>query len=259
MLEFTRLFLIERSCFQRFVIVYKYIRFLNKDPLAKNVLQKIFDDTAKIIGNDSLDNINEEQFLNVKGQAIFSREFWIYYNNLEIIHGNMKRVKECNLTDKKDIKQLYHLFSKPYSRQMLELSFKVINSEIFERLDKDCFFNCDEEDNKTYFDDKRSILYLRGLRIRINKQSRIINSHKILHHIFITNKKNLDDDFYYAEIAQEEFHELDYSSQKNNWKKYNRACEDINKKIKKQNKDISDFLIFNTGSTGMVKINQKYL
>jgi len=47
MLEFTRLFCLETSIFQRFVIIYKYIYFLNSDPLAKNILQGIFDDTTK--------------------------------------------------------------------------------------------------------------------------------------------------------------------------------------------------------------------
>jgi len=260
MLEFTRLFLIERSCFQRFVIVYKYIRFLNKDPLAKDVLQKIFNDTAKIIGYDSLYNINEEQFLNVKGEAIFSREFWIYYTNLEIIHGNMKRVKECNLTDKKDIKQLYHLFSKPYSHQMLELSFKVINSEIFERLDKDCFLNCDNEDNKIYFDEIKNILYIKGMKVKIATFDKITNAKKILHHIFITNKNDLKDDFYYAEIADEEFGELEYNKNNKAWEKYHDTCKYINKIVEKQTKkEIKKFLVYNTGKKGRVKINEKII
>ena len=38
MLEFTKLFCIETNIFQRFVIVYKYFKFLNKDPIVKDVL-----------------------------------------------------------------------------------------------------------------------------------------------------------------------------------------------------------------------------
>lgn len=259
MLDFTRLFSIERNIFQKFVIVYKYIYFLNSDPLAKNILQKIFDETAKVVGQPSEDYLDEDKFLNVKGEAIFSREFWIYYTNLEIIHGKMKKIKKCCIEDKKEFNDLRKLFSKPYSKKMLELSFEVVNSEVFERLDKECFFNGEDEDNKTRFDDKKGVLYVRGAKVEINKQSKITNAHKILRHIFVTNKDNLNDDFYYAEIAEDEFHELDYKSRKNNWRKYSRACEDINKKVREQDKEIKHFLKFSSGTKGKVKVNKKYL
>src|SRR3989339_343291 len=71
MLEFTKLFCIETNFFQRFVIVYKYFKFLNTEPIVKDVLQKIFDDTAKIIGEPE-ENMDEDKFLNVKGDFYFS-------------------------------------------------------------------------------------------------------------------------------------------------------------------------------------------
>lgn len=259
MLKFTKLFSLETSVFQRFVIIYKYIRFLHSDPVAKNILQGIFEDTAKVIGGEHEGCMDEDKFVNIKGEALFSREFWIYYTNLEVIYGKMKNIKKCCITDNKEFNNLYKLFSKPYSEQMLELSFKVVNSEVFERLDKECFLNGKDEDNKTRFDDKKGILYVRGVKVEIDKQNKVTNAHKVLRHIFITNKDNLSDDFYYAEIAEDEFHELDYKNRKNNWRKYNRACEDINKKVKSQNKEIKHFLKFNSGNKGKVKVNKKYL
>jgi hypothetical protein len=258
MTEFARLFSIERNIFQRFVIVYKYIRFLNSDPVVKDILQKIFDDTAKIIG-ESDENLNEDKFLNVKGQALFSREFWIYYSNLEIIYGKMKKIKKCRIKDEKEFGSLYRLFSKPYSKKMLELSFDVINSEVFDKLNQESFFNCDDKDDKTYFDPQTSILYIKGNKVKIDKQNKITNAHKILKYIFIDNKDNLKDDFYYAEIAEDEFGELDYKSGKNSWRKYTRTCEVINEKITKQHKHIKDFLKFNSSIKGRIKINKKYL
>lgn len=136
MLEFTKLFCIETNIFQRFVIVYKYFKFLNTEPIVKDVLQKIFDDTAKIIGEPE-ENMDEDKFLKVKGDALFSREFWVYYTNLEVIHGKMKKLQKCHLTDKSELEQLSKLFSKPYSKKMLELSLEVINSEVFNRLDQE--------------------------------------------------------------------------------------------------------------------------
>ena len=256
--EFARLFSIERNLFQRFVIVYKYIRYLNSDPLIKNILQSIFDDTAKVIGEPE-DCLDEKKFLNVKGQALFSREFWVYYGNLEIIYGKMKNIKNCRIKDKKEFTALCNLFSKPYSRQMLELSFKVVNSEVFERLDQECFFCCEDKENLTYFDTEKSILYVKGNKILIGKQSKVTNAHKILKYIFIDNKDNLKDDFYYSEIAEDEFGELDYKSRKNNWRKYTRTCEVINEKVIKQHKHIKQFLKFNSGTKGRIKVNRKYL
>ena len=259
MLEFTRLFCLETSIFQRFVIVYKYIYFLNSDPLAKNIMQGIFDDTAKVIGQNCDDCMDEDGFLDISGEVLFSKEFWAYYSNLELIHKKMKKLKKTCVGDKKEFDNLCQLFSRPYSKDMLELSFKVVNSEVFDRLDKECFLNGKDEDNKTRFDDKKGVLYVRGVSVEINKQNKITNAHKILRHIFITNKDNLKDDFYHSEIAEDEFHELDYKNRKNNWRKYHRACEDINKKVKEQNKEVKHFLKFSSGVKGKVKVNKKYL
>lgn len=258
MLELTQLFCIERNIFQRFVVIYRYIYFLNSDPITKGVLQKIFDNTAKMIGQDTDECLNEEEFLAVKGEAIFSRQFWIYFANLEHIYEKMKHMKTCGIDDKEDYDDLCRLFSKPYSREMLELSFKVVNSEIFEELDRKQFFI--SEKAETWFDKKRSILYIRGKKVLINKQDRITNAHKLLYHIFVRNKKNIQDDFYYAEIAEDEFGDLDYKGNTNAWKRYHRASEYVNKKASEQTDgDIDDFLVYNTGKRGKVCINKKYL
>jgi len=260
MLELTRLFCIERNIFQRFVIVHKYIWFLNKDPLTKEILQKMFDDTAKVIGKLNQESMDEEEFLDVKGEAIYTNDFWIYYSNLEVIYGRMKKIKECKICDKVKFDNLCRLFSKPYSYEMLELSFKIINSNVFDQLDQKTFLSGDKDEGKTWFDEKKSVLYIKGQKIYINKQDRMTNAHKVLKYIFITNKSNLTDDFFFSEIAEDEFGELEYKARKNNWKKYNRACEYINNKVMEQtNNEISNFLTYSTGSKGKVKINKKYL
>ena len=167
-------------------------------------------------------------------------------------------MRSCGINNKEELENLYKLFSKPYSRDMLELSFKVVNSEIFEELDKKSFF--DKSSDDTSFDKKRSILYIKGKKVLINKQDRITNAHKLLHHIFVRNKKNIEDEFFYAEIAEDEFDDLDYRSQKNAWKRYHRACEYVNLKTSEQTDgDINDFLVYNTGKQGKVTINKKYL
>ena len=260
MLELTQLFCIERNIFQRFVIVYRYIRLLNKDPLTQEILQKMFDDTAKVMGKLHKDGMDEEEFLDVKGEVIYTNDFWMYYSNLEVIHGKMKKIKECKLCDKGKFDNLSRLYSKPYSKEMLELSFKVINSNVFDQLDQKCFLDEEKKDGKTYFDEKKSVLFIKGQKVLINRQDKITNAHKILKYIFIDNKKNLQDDFFFSEIAEDEFNELDYKERKNNWRTYFRACQDINDKILNQtNELVKEFLIFNTGRKGKVSVNKKYL
>lgn len=257
MSEFARLFSIERNIFQRFVIAYKYFTYLNTDPVIKGILQKIFDDTAKVMGEPE-DNMDEDKFLDVKGEALYSNSFWMYYTNLEIIHDKMKKLKKCHLENETDCENLKKLFSKPYSKKMFELSFEVVNMEIFNRLDQEAFCEDDERENETYFDEEKSQLFIKGRKVLVNKQDRNNNEHKLLHHIFITNKDNLKDDFFYSEIAEDEFHELDYKTRKNNWKKYHNTCCYLNQKIEKE-VGLAEFLICNTGKAGKVNVNKKYL
>lgn len=219
MLEYTNLFSIEPNTFQGFVIVHNYIGYLNKQPLTKDLLQGIFTDTARLMGQNSIEAIDEDKLLDIKGLAL-SQEFWTYYSNLEIIHDKMKRIQKCRLEDKEEFEKLCHLFSKPYSKQMLELSFRIINSEVFDRLDQKCFIGGVEHDGKTWFSEEKSILYIKGEAIKITLQDKTTNAHKILYHIFITNKSNPTDDFYFSEIAEDEFGELDYTTKPYHWKRY---------------------------------------
>jgi hypothetical protein len=171
----------------------------------------------------------------------------------------MQNLKKCEVHDKIGFESLSRLFSKPYSKQMLELSFRVVNSEIFDRLDQESFFDGDDLDTKTYFDEHKSILYVKGEKVVINKQAKITNAHKILKHIFVINKDNPTDDYYFSEIAEDEFGDLEYAIESNSWRKYHTACQEVNKKVEKHTKEgIRDFLIFNTGSKGKVKLNTKH-
>ena len=112
-------------------------------------------------------------------------------------------------------------------------------------------------ENKLHFDEAKSILHFQGQKIRIKMQNLETNAHKILKYIFITKKHNLYDLYSYAEIAEDEFGELEYSKK---WQKYYTACKDIQEKIRKGTSNkIEDFLIITSGFKGQVKINPKYL
>jgi hypothetical protein len=259
MREFTRLFSLETNNFKKLTIIYHYINFLNRDPVAKQMLQKIFDETAEKMGEPEKE-FDKDGFLSVDSEVIHSRDFWNYYSNLELIHQKMEKIKKCRIEDKKEYEDLNKLFSKPYSAEMLKLSFKVVNSNVFDKLDQESFINGEKEkkEGKTEFDEKKGVLYVRGKKVKINKRRNETNNHKILKYIFITNKDDLKDDFFYSEIAEDEFGDREYKNEKNGWRKYHNACTQINKKVKDQ-AGVKNFLIHTTGRKGKVKINPDFL
>lgn len=106
------------------------------------------------------------------------------------------------------------------------------------------------------FDIEKSTLYLTGKKIEISiKKNGKTNGHYILLHLF-TSEEGLTQSYPYAEIAEDTFNS-EYE-EKTAWKKYYRACGDVNEKIRKQT-GIDDFLHFTTGRTGWARVNEKYL
>lgn len=116
-------------------------------------------------------------------------------------------------------------------------------------------------DDKFYFDEKNSILHFQDQKIKIAKQDKQTNAHKILKYIF-AKKSKIQDEFFYSEIDEKEFGDfaskLEYKENSNSWRRYYDACEKIQEKIRVRT-GINDFLIFNSGKSGRVMINTKYL
>jgi hypothetical protein len=105
------------------------------------------------------------------------------------------------------------------------------------------------------FNTDKSILYLGDKEIEISSKNEKTNGHYILKYIF-NSDEGLNQEYPFAEIANDEFDD-DYVEQKS-WRKYHRACQYVNEKIRKVT-GIDDFLIFSSGRKGSVKINEKYL
>lgn len=124
--------------------------------------------------------------------------------------------------------------------------------EFIDKLFKKVLPFLDKEEKIDFgFDSDKSILYFQEKEIEISLKNDKTNAHYVLEHIF--KSEELDQQFPFSEIAEDTFKE-----ENDNWRKYYRACEDINKKVYKSTK-IDDFLEFSTGRTAWVKINKKYL
>ena len=152
-----------------------------------------------------------------------------------------------NITDNSD--WLFHRFSpdEPLpeaDKKEYQLFLDKLYKKILPFLDK-------EETPDFCFDSDKSLLYFQEKEIHISLKNDKTNAHYILEHIFKSD--DLRQQFPFSEIAEDTFKENN-----DNWRKYYRACKDINDKVYKATK-IDDFLEFSSGKTAWVKINEKYL
>jgi len=102
------------------------------------------------------------------------------------------------------------------------------------------------------FDTNKSVLSFGSYQVKISLKGDINNAHLVLEHIF-TAEGGLNHKYPYWEIAENTFKEEFY-----NWRRYWRACKDIQEKVRKKT-GIEDLLIFSCGESGSVYINEKYL
>ena len=129
-----------------------------------------------------------------------------------------------------------------YAKAKLELEKRSNKQKIVRRIK-----------NSPDFNSGKSILYFGGKEIKIQLRNRKPNAHYVLKYIF-NSKKGLSHKYTFEELDDYAFKSLGNYS----WKKAHHACENIQEKVRKAT-GIDDFLIFTSGESGWVKINEKYL
>lgn len=107
-------------------------------------------------------------------------------------------------------------------------------------------------DKQLEFDERASTLYVKGRPVKIKKQSKLTMAHRVLKYIFVDNRTDVNQEFFFTEYAEKEFEDEAYNS-----RKYTSACEVINRKILEQ-VGFKAFLIVRNGRKASVKINPKY-
>lgn len=179
-----------------------------------------------------------------KHDALFQLDPMFPLRNLYNIHIGIRSENIMNNSD-----WLFHRFGP--DDQLPEADRKEYQGFV-NKLYKKILPFLDKEETKSFgFDSDKSILYFQETEIPISLKNDKTNSHYILEHIFKSD--DLNQQFPFSEIAEDTFRE-----DNSNWRKYYRACEDVNKKVYKATK-IDDFLEFSSGKTAWVKINEKYL
>ncbi len=248
--------------FERYRIIYDFLSRLSKDKKLKELIEELKKEAQtkqkSVLLKDGFFNCLKKEDLKI------SSNLWVCYLSLSSMYQALKKYqKASNKKEKLRLeKYLDNVMSDYQNKQMLDLSLWAVSHYIFDLLDKEMILNLVEKNDKNvlYFDEAKSFLFVAGYKIPIAKNDKTTNAHKILKYIFRDNANNLNSEFFYSEIAEDEFEDLEYRQAKNSWRRYYCMCQELERKIKKHSNNIVDnFLVFNTGSNGRIKISPAYL
>lgn len=143
---------------------------------------------------------------------------------------------------KKDISKSFNSWFKDM-RSYYEPEFKRFHLLLLDALEP-----TNLKSKEITFDVSSSILKIAEQDIKISLKNDKTNAHYVLEYMF---EKDPNDQSFYTEILEEKF------TNEGNWRKVYRACNDIQEKVRKQT-GIEDFLEITTGTTGWVRLNQRY-
>ena len=241
----------EARNFRLFVHIYEYIDSIKTNPLLKDKIKEYESITADSLLNtlDNKESTKEEidQDFDIFSQAIESvGAYWVLYAVYEIMR-KYKDKEQVKLKEKID-----NDFTKKY-RKFLDFLLYSLHEDLMEYLDELELLG--DYNNKIVFDNQKSILHIKGKKVKIKRKADLPIEHYILEYLFEQQDKT--EEVYYQDIAKEKLRELEYNN-KTDWKKYYNACERLQDKIRVET-NINDFIIFTTNKTGNVKINKKYL
>ena len=244
----------EENVFRKSVIVFNFVETILKNKEAKKSFDSLVAEAAEEI--NSAETGNEEDILKTK--LCCGSRFWRHFADLDAVHSIMKKMRRDK--DRRGLKKLSDIICQPYSANLFHAAFQVVGDCVLEKMEQEEFLKWVDKSGLTWFDEKRSILYIKGEKIQIKRKSADSNDHKILKYIFKDNKDNLHDEFFFSEMAEDAFGDEDYRNDKNSWRRYHDACIKLKNKIVDNTKcKISDFFIFSSGQTGSIKISPKYL
>lgn len=246
----------ESRNFNLFVHIYDYMEKL-KHPVLKDKIKNF----ESITEQNLIDIANSKAFnqqvcskteLEQELDNIFApMEITFPYFTLYAISDILKKHKDKEPVKFREI--IDTNFTKKY-RKYFDFLLTSLHEDLMEYLDEKIFLSNNNID-KIYFDKEKSILHIKGKKVKIKRKADLPIEHYILEYLFEQDDKT--EEVYYQDIATEKLRELEYNN-KTDWKKYYNACERLQVKIQAET-NINNFLIFTTNKTGNVKINKKYL
>jgi len=248
----------ESNSFKKVAIIHDYIEYAKNDDklsgLLKDIILRSENNIDKILKKE-IEGLTLKELGYKNGQFVASDIVWILFCYFLMIYEKMGDYKKTDKEGQKEIeKWLGEEIIRPDLLIIVQTFFIILHQYIITLLNKEIFLS--GYSSKIFFDEPHSILYFFGEPIKISKQDdKNTVAHQIIKYIFIDNKDNLSNDFFYREIHDDLFNDEEYKPEK-----YYIACRDIQEKIRMQTaKKIEDFLIFNSGKKGRVKLNNIYL
>lgn len=248
----------EGNPFKKVTLIHDYIGYVKYNEKLSELLKDIISRTEKNIDKiikKEIENLTLKELGYKNGQFAADDLMWLFYLFFFMVYKKMEDYKIVGLDEKKEIeKWLGEEIIRPDILAAVQTFFIIFHQYILTLLNKEIFLN--GYSSKIFFDEPKSVFYFFGEPVKISKQDdKNTVAHIILKYIFIDNKDNLHDNFFYREI-----HDLMFDDEDYNPGKYYVACRDIQEKIRTQTaKRVEDFLIFNTGKKGRVKLNKLYL
>jgi len=246
----------ETRNFRLFVHIYEYIEAL-QNPLLKTKLKDYKNITkksllrilkSKFFNNRDCKTSEVERDFDMLSEAVESvGAYWVLYAIYELMKKYQGK-EQVKLKEKIDSN-----FTKKY-RKFLDFLLYALHEDMMEYLDDLEFLTKGDKSDKILFDQQKSILWFKSKKIKIKRKADLPLEHYVLKYLF--EQEDKDEEAYYRDIAEEELKELNYDGSKD-WKKYYRACQRLQDKIRVGTK-VDDFINFTTGKTGNVKINKKY-
>ncbi|MFH1255545.1 MAG: hypothetical protein V1667_03715 [bacterium] len=143
------------------------------------------------------------------------------------------------------------------SAQYLDVSMELINKYIIDKIDAQAFLENLKPKPAVNFDKGKSILDIRGQKIKISRKGDLSTDHFILQAIF--DRKEISEEIDFKDIALDYIKMKEYDGAKD-WQKFRHACDRLNDKVDKStNGEVKDFIKYHLGKTGWCKINPDYL
>lgn len=245
----------ENNCLKKLVILHSYMDFLKTDNTLKTLFEKENSQTETTLNSMLSGSTTFADFNIQTGKTNIDSNSIFFYCFLDAMYKTMEEYKV--LTDKEKIekfKQNVELaFKDPMQNMVYNMAFAVLNKKIINELSTEDFIK-GHKDN-TYFDNEQSVLHIKGKEVKIKRKADLPIEHYILECLF--DQEDKTEEVYYQDIAKEKLRALEYDSS-NDWKTYHKACQRLQDKIR-IDAQIDDFIIFTTGKTGNVKINNNYL
>ena len=262
----------EPITFQSYLCIDKYLKTLKHSSITKKLIE-----SYEIRNANDIDIMKTISKFNIysKINNELSDISWLYYQYLSFFPKSLKKAKEkiSNITkisnEKKRNNEAKTIFikAKDFAKEIQKTKSKIpefFSDSAFKKVFKTFHIHIinyivgkekneknDMKKNLTY-DENKGIFYFDDMPINIKLQDRETNQSKIMKYIFIDNKKILNSDFFYGDMAENFEDDRDIEKSKN-WSKYRTALKELNLKI------CDDFFLYNSSNQGHTKINSKYL